>query len=143
MTLPPFSGETPFILMGAAVMPQSLWIFGITIGVVITLNYFYGLDNDFFIHIEYFLRFTNQRAFRIVDMAFLSQLVQDIDEASLCPDQGIRIDSEILSNLVCCDKANPVNVPGKTIRVVPDYFNRLVSILFIDFGRIGGAHSVA
>ena len=41
MTLPPFSGETPFIFLGAAVMPQSLWIVGITICVVAALNYFF------------------------------------------------------------------------------------------------------
>ncbi len=41
MTLPPFSGETPFFFLGAAVMPQSLWIVGITISVVAALNYFF------------------------------------------------------------------------------------------------------
>ena len=41
MTLPPFSGETPLLFMGAAVMPQSIWIFGITIFVVTALNYFF------------------------------------------------------------------------------------------------------
>ncbi len=41
MTLPPFSGETPFILLGAAIMPQSLWIIGITVSVVAALNYFF------------------------------------------------------------------------------------------------------
>lgn len=41
MILPPFSGEAPFIILGAAVMPQSLWIFGITIFVVTGLNYFF------------------------------------------------------------------------------------------------------
>jgi len=42
MTLPPFSGEAPLILLGAAVMPQSLWIFGITVLVVAALNYFFN-----------------------------------------------------------------------------------------------------
>ena len=41
MTLPPFSGEAPIVFLGAAVMPQSIWIFGITIGVVAALNYFF------------------------------------------------------------------------------------------------------
>jgi branched-chain amino acid transport system permease protein len=41
MTLPPFSGEAPIIFLGAAVMPQSIWIFGITVGVVASLNYFF------------------------------------------------------------------------------------------------------
>jgi branched-chain amino acid transport system permease protein len=41
MTLPPLSGETPFIFLGAAVMPQSLWIFGITLTVVAALNHFF------------------------------------------------------------------------------------------------------
>jgi len=40
MTLPPFSGETPLILFGAAIMPQSIWIFGITVSIVLALNYF-------------------------------------------------------------------------------------------------------
>ncbi|MBI5968717.1 MAG: branched-chain amino acid ABC transporter permease [Deltaproteobacteria bacterium] len=41
MTLPPFSGETPFVILGAAIMPQSIWIFGITISVVFALNSFF------------------------------------------------------------------------------------------------------
>ncbi|MFH1758686.1 MAG: branched-chain amino acid ABC transporter permease [Pseudomonadota bacterium] len=41
MTLPPFSGEAPLVLGGAAIMPQSIWIFGITVSVVFALNYFF------------------------------------------------------------------------------------------------------
>jgi len=41
MTLPPFSGETPILFLGAAVMPQSIWIFGITLVVVLVLHYFF------------------------------------------------------------------------------------------------------
>jgi branched-chain amino acid transport system permease protein len=41
MTLPPFSGEAPLVFWGAAVMPQSIWIFGITVSVVLALNYFF------------------------------------------------------------------------------------------------------
>jgi len=40
MTLPPFSGETPLVLGGAAIMPQSIWIFGITVAAVLALQYF-------------------------------------------------------------------------------------------------------
>jgi len=41
MTLPPFSGEAPILVLGAAVMPQSIWIFGITLLAVAGLNYFF------------------------------------------------------------------------------------------------------
>jgi len=41
MTFPPFSGETPLVILGAAIMPQSIWIFGITISVVLALNSFF------------------------------------------------------------------------------------------------------
>jgi branched-chain amino acid transport system permease protein len=41
MTLPPFSGENPLIFLGAAIMPQSIWIFGITLLVVVALSYFF------------------------------------------------------------------------------------------------------
>jgi len=41
MTLPPFSGEDPLLLFGAALMPQSIWIFGITVSVVAALHYFF------------------------------------------------------------------------------------------------------
>jgi len=41
MTFPPFSGETPLLFLGAVVMPQSLWIFGITVSVVVALHYKY------------------------------------------------------------------------------------------------------
>ena len=41
MGLPPFSGEAPLVLFGATVMPQSIWIFGITVLVVAALHYFF------------------------------------------------------------------------------------------------------
>jgi branched-chain amino acid transport system permease protein len=41
MTLPPFSGESPLIFLGAAVMPQSIWIMGITLAAVVALHYFF------------------------------------------------------------------------------------------------------
>jgi branched-chain amino acid transport system permease protein len=41
MTLPSFSGENPLIFLGAAIMPQSIWIFGITLFVVVALSYFF------------------------------------------------------------------------------------------------------
>ncbi len=42
MALPPFSGDTPLILFKAAILPQSLWIFGITVAVVIALHFFFS-----------------------------------------------------------------------------------------------------
>jgi branched-chain amino acid transport system permease protein len=41
MTFPSFSGETPLLFLGAALMPQSIWVLGITISVVAALNYFF------------------------------------------------------------------------------------------------------
>ena len=41
MILPAFSGDSPIVFLGAAIMPQSLWIFGITISIVVALNYFF------------------------------------------------------------------------------------------------------
>jgi branched-chain amino acid transport system permease protein len=41
MTLPPFSGDAPLVLGAAAIMPQSIWIFGITLTAVAALNYFF------------------------------------------------------------------------------------------------------
>jgi len=41
MILPPLSGEVPLVFLDAAVMPQSLWIFGITLTVFGALNYFF------------------------------------------------------------------------------------------------------
>ncbi len=41
MALPPFSGDTPFMILRAAVLPQSLWIFFITVLVVIVLHLFF------------------------------------------------------------------------------------------------------
>ncbi len=42
MAVPAFSGDTPFIILGAAVLPQSLWIFLITVAVVILLHFFFN-----------------------------------------------------------------------------------------------------
>jgi branched-chain amino acid transport system permease protein len=41
MPIPSFSGEKVIRIFGAALLPQHLWIFGITIGVVIFLQYFF------------------------------------------------------------------------------------------------------
>ncbi len=42
MALPSFSGDTPLIILRAAVLPQSLWIFGIMVVVVIMLSLFFN-----------------------------------------------------------------------------------------------------
>jgi branched-chain amino acid transport system permease protein len=42
MGLPPFSGETPINFAGATLMPQNLWIFGITLISVIGLHFFFN-----------------------------------------------------------------------------------------------------
>jgi branched-chain amino acid transport system permease protein len=41
MTYPSFSGDAPLHLFGATIMPQSLWIFGITIAVFVFLRLFF------------------------------------------------------------------------------------------------------
>lgn len=42
MSLPPISGEDPVLFLGAVIMPQSLWIFGITLAVVGSMNTFFA-----------------------------------------------------------------------------------------------------
>jgi branched-chain amino acid transport system permease protein len=42
MALPSFSGDTPFLILRAAVLPQSLWILVITVIVVILLHFFFS-----------------------------------------------------------------------------------------------------
>lgn len=42
MALPSFSGDTPFLILQAAVLPQSIWIFVITVIVVILLHFFFS-----------------------------------------------------------------------------------------------------
>jgi branched-chain amino acid transport system permease protein len=42
MALPSFSGDTPFLILQAAVLPQSVWIFVITVIVVILLHFFFS-----------------------------------------------------------------------------------------------------
>jgi len=41
-TLPPFSGEEPLVLGHAAILPQTIWIFGITLLVVVLLGFFFS-----------------------------------------------------------------------------------------------------
>ena len=41
-TVPPFSGETPIQLGGATLLPQSLWVIGITLVIVLLLGWFFG-----------------------------------------------------------------------------------------------------
>jgi branched-chain amino acid transport system permease protein len=42
MALPPFTGDIPFTILRASVLPQSLWIFMITVLVVIILHLFFN-----------------------------------------------------------------------------------------------------
>ena len=41
-TVPPFSGETPIQIGGATILPQSLWVIGITMAIVLLLGWFFG-----------------------------------------------------------------------------------------------------
>ncbi len=41
-SLAPFSGDTPIILFGATLLPQSLWVLGVTLVVVGALAWFFG-----------------------------------------------------------------------------------------------------
>jgi branched-chain amino acid transport system permease protein len=41
-TLPPFSGSTPIEIAGAALLPQSLWVLGVTLAIVLALSWFFG-----------------------------------------------------------------------------------------------------
>ena len=41
-TVPPFSGETPIQIGGATILPQSLWVIGITLAIVVLLGWFFG-----------------------------------------------------------------------------------------------------
>jgi branched-chain amino acid transport system permease protein len=41
-SLPAFSGETPIDILGATLMPQSLWVLGVTAIVVVALWYFFN-----------------------------------------------------------------------------------------------------
>ena len=40
-SMPPFSGDEPIAVAGATILPQSLWILGITLIIVIALRYFF------------------------------------------------------------------------------------------------------
>lgn len=40
--LPSFSGEAPINVLGATLLPQSLWVFGVTLVVVLALAWFFG-----------------------------------------------------------------------------------------------------
>lgn len=40
--LPAFSGETPIHLLGASLMPQSLWVLGVAMAIVAVLAWFFG-----------------------------------------------------------------------------------------------------
>jgi branched-chain amino acid transport system permease protein len=41
-TLPSFSGDTPIQVGGATMLPQSLWVMGITLVIVVLLGWFFG-----------------------------------------------------------------------------------------------------
>ncbi len=41
-TLPPLSGDRPIAFLGASIVPQSLWVLGITIVIVAALSAFFG-----------------------------------------------------------------------------------------------------
>jgi branched-chain amino acid transport system permease protein len=41
-TLAPFSGNAPIEIAGAALLPQSLWVVGVTLAIVLALSWFFG-----------------------------------------------------------------------------------------------------
>lgn len=41
-TLPSFSGDTPINILGATITPQSLWVLGVTVVIVVVLQYFFN-----------------------------------------------------------------------------------------------------
>jgi branched-chain amino acid transport system permease protein len=41
-TLAPFSGSAPIAIAGAALLPQSLWVLGVTLAIVLALSWFFG-----------------------------------------------------------------------------------------------------
>jgi branched-chain amino acid transport system permease protein len=41
-TLAPFSGNAPIEIGGAALLPQSLWVLGVTVAIVLALSWFFG-----------------------------------------------------------------------------------------------------
>jgi branched-chain amino acid transport system permease protein len=40
--LPPFTGDTPIVVAGATILPQSLWVLGITAAIVLALHVFFA-----------------------------------------------------------------------------------------------------
>ena len=40
--LPPFSGDEPIVFGGATILPQSLWVLGVTLAIVLALSWFFG-----------------------------------------------------------------------------------------------------
>ncbi len=41
-SLPPLSGDQPIDVFGATIVPQSLWVLGVTVAIVIGLSWFFG-----------------------------------------------------------------------------------------------------
>ena len=40
--LKPFTGDTPIAIAGATILPQSLWVLGVTLAIVLALSWFFG-----------------------------------------------------------------------------------------------------
>jgi branched-chain amino acid transport system permease protein len=40
--LKPFTGDTPIAIAGATILPQSLWVLGVTFAIVLALSWFFG-----------------------------------------------------------------------------------------------------
>jgi branched-chain amino acid transport system permease protein len=38
----PFTGDTPIAIAGATILPQSLWVLGVTLAIVLALSWFFG-----------------------------------------------------------------------------------------------------
>ncbi len=41
-TLKPFTGDSPIAIAGATILPQSLWVLGVTLAIVLALSWFFG-----------------------------------------------------------------------------------------------------
>ncbi|GAA0599419.1 branched-chain amino acid ABC transporter permease [Caenispirillum bisanense] len=41
-TLPAFTGDDPIVILGATITPQTLWVLGVTVAIVLVLQWFFG-----------------------------------------------------------------------------------------------------
>ncbi len=99
-------------------------------------NFGERLDHHVPLHLEDLLALFHQWFIGVVDMAFLGQLIEDIEDSCFSPQLRVFGESQFFCDAICGDEANAEYLCGQGVRVLLDHLNGLPAVALEDLGGI-------